>query len=61
MYCDLISKAALDGIAQSQSETADSASIEKVKKSKKEKSSPKAEEAPVEEAPKAEEAPKEKE
>jgi len=35
LYCDLISKAALDGIAQSQNETADSKSIEKVKKSKK--------------------------
>jgi small subunit ribosomal protein S2 len=56
LYCDLLSKAALDGIAQSQSETADSTSIEKVKKSSKEKPTPKAEE-PVaeEEAPKAEE------
>ena len=56
LYCDLLSKAALDGIAQSQSETADSTSIEKVKKSSKEKPTPKAEEPVVEEeAPKAEE------
>ena len=40
LYCDLISKAALDGIAQSQNETADSKSIEKVKKSKKVEATP---------------------
>lgn len=40
LYCDLISKAALDGIAQSQNETADSKSIEKVKKSKKVETKP---------------------
>ena len=47
LFCNLISKAALDGIAQSQSETADGPVIEKVKKVKKEK--------PFEAAPKTEE------
>ena len=37
LYCDLISKAALDGIAQSQVQTEDNPSVGKVKKSKKEK------------------------
>jgi len=60
LFCNLISKAALDGIAQSQSETADGPVIEKVKKVKKEKpfeAAPKAEESkPAEDvAPKAEE------
>ena len=57
LFCNLISKAALDGIAQSQSETADGPVIEKVKKDKPTEASPKAEESkPAEDvAPKAEE------
>ena len=57
LFCNLISKAALDGIAQSQSETADGPVIEKVKKDKPTEATPKAEESkPAEDvAPKAEE------
>jgi small subunit ribosomal protein S2 len=42
LYCDLISKAALDGIAQSQVQTEDNPTVAKVKKSKKEKIVPEA-------------------
>jgi small subunit ribosomal protein S2 len=45
LFCNLISKAALDGIAQSQSETADGPVIQKVKKDKPAKTAPKAEES----------------
>ena len=45
LFCNLISKAALDGIAQSQSETADGPVIKKVKKDKPAEAALKAEES----------------